>query len=209
MQVTRIEEINKSRSRVYLEQEFAFVLYKGELRRYRIKEGEDLSEKDYEAIMTEVLPKRAKLRAMNLLQKREYTTAQLRTKLKLGGYPEAILEEALEYVASFHYTDDLRYASNYIRCNENLRSRKRIEQDLLGKGIPKEMICEAWTEWEKLGGAQNEEEMIRRLLTKRGYDASAADYVRRQKEAAYLLRKGFSAECIRQVLRDWETLPDF
>jgi len=67
MLVTQVTELSKSRSKVYIDQEFAFVLYKGELRLYHIKEGQQLSEEDYRTIMQEVLPKRAKLRAMNLL----------------------------------------------------------------------------------------------------------------------------------------------
>ena len=77
MKVTRLEELSRSRSRVYIEQEFAFVLYKGELRSYHICEGEELEQSDYEEIINKVLPKRAKLRAMNLLKNREYTVKQL------------------------------------------------------------------------------------------------------------------------------------
>ena len=108
MLVPQVTELSKSRSKVYIDQEFAFVLYKGELRLYHIKEGQQLSEEDYRTIMQEVLPKRAKLRAMNLLQGREYTTAQLRTKLQQGFYPAEIIEQAIAYVAGFHYIDDLR-----------------------------------------------------------------------------------------------------
>ncbi len=203
MLVTRIEELNKTRCKVYIEQEFAFVLYKGELRLYHVREGEMLAEEEYNTIMTKVLPKRAKLRAMNLLQKREYTTAQLRDKLKQGFYPDAVLEEALNYVASFHYIDDLRYATDYIRCNEQSRSRRRIEQDLQRKGVSQDFIKAAWAGWEELEGAQDEDGMIRKLLAKRGYDADTVDYSRRQKEAAFLMRKGFSGESIRRVLRDY------
>ena len=88
MLVTQVTELSKSRSKVYIDQEFAFVLYKGELRLYNIKESEELRPEDYRTIMQEVLPKRAKLRAMNLLQGREYTTSQLRTKLQQGYYPQ-------------------------------------------------------------------------------------------------------------------------
>ena len=135
MRVTRIEELSRSRYKVYVDDSFAFVLYKGELRLYHIKEGEELRTEDYRTIMQEVLPKRAKLRAMNLLQGREYTTSQLRTKLQQGYYPPEIIEQAIEYVAGFHYIDDLRYAVDYITYHENSRSRRRIEQDLQGKGI--------------------------------------------------------------------------
>lgn len=202
MQVTRIEELTKSRSKIYIDGEFAFVLYKGELRIHRVKEGENLTEEAYRAIMEEVLPKRAKLRAMNLLKNREYTTVQLRGKLEQGLYPQTIIEEALDYVASFHYTDDMRYALQYITCHENDRSRRRIEQDLQGKGIDRETIQAAWDTWESNGGEQDEEGMMRRLLEKRGYSPDTADYAERQRQAAFLMRKGFSGESIRRVLRE-------
>ncbi len=88
MKVTRILELSKSRSKVYIDEEFAFVLYKGELRLYHVREGEELSEEDYNKIILEVLPKRAKLRAMNVLMGREETSEELRRKLVSGGYTE-------------------------------------------------------------------------------------------------------------------------
>lgn len=201
MRVTQIVELSKSRSKVYIEQEFAFVLYKGELRLYHVKEGEALSEENYNTIMQEVLPKRAKLRAMNLLKSREYTTAQLRTKLKQGFYPDAVIEEALEYVASFHYTDDLRYAYDFINYNVSKKSRRRIEQDLQNKGIPGDTIERAWSEWQEQGGEQDEQSMIAELLRKKQYDPLSADYKEQQKMYSFLMRKGFAGEQINKALR--------
>ncbi len=43
--------------------------------------------------------------------------------------------------------------------------------------------------------------MIRVLLEKRGYDAEKAEIRERQKTYAFLLRKGFSGETIRKVLK--------
>ena len=97
MRVTKLEELSKSRSKVFIEQEFAFVLYKGELRSYHICEGQEIAQEDYDEIVGKILPKRAKLRAMNLLKSREYTTKQLHDKLKEGCYPEDIIAQALDY----------------------------------------------------------------------------------------------------------------
>ena len=41
MLITQIEELSKSRSRIFIDEEFAFVLYKGELRSFRIRLGEE------------------------------------------------------------------------------------------------------------------------------------------------------------------------
>ena len=201
MKVTRVEEMTKSRSKVFIEQEFAFVLYKGELRLYHICEGADISQTDYEEIMNKVLPKRAKLRAMNLLKNREYTSKQLYDKLKDGCYPEQVIKEALDYVAGYHYTDDLRYAESYITDHEATRSRRRIEQDLRDKGIDRTVLEKAWQQWEQKGGVQDEEAMIRQLLEKRHYDPETADIKEQRKTYGFLLRKGFSADTVCRMLR--------
>ena len=200
MQVTSIEELSKSRSRIFIDGEFAFVLYKGEIRLYHVAVGEELSPEDYQAIMGQVLPKRAKLRAMNLLKSREYTTKQLYDKLKSGDYPEETIKEALDYVKGFHYTDDLRYAVSYIFGHETTRSRRRIEQDLLNKGIDRATLERAWQEWESKGGIQDEQSMIKELLIKRGYAPEQADRKEMQRMGAFLMRRGFSGESVRKAL---------
>lgn len=200
MRVTAVEELSKSRSKVYLDGEFAFVLYRGELRLYHVQEGEELAGEDYSEIMERLLPKRATLRAMNLLKSREYTESRLRSKLKEGLYPEKAIAEALRYVASFHYTDDLRYAVTYITDHECTRSRRRIEQDLIAKGIGRETMERAWAKWEADGGCQDEEAMIEKLLEKRRYDPENADFKEQQRTYSFLLRKGFSAEAVRRAM---------
>lgn len=201
MKVTQIVELSKTRSKVYIEQEFAFVLYKGELRLYHVREGEELSEEDYNRILAEVLPKRAKLRAMNLLMKREYTKEELRRKLKQGYYPEQIIEEALDYVESYRYIDDLRYAVSYITYHEKDKSCRQIDQHLMQKGISKDTQEKAWQEWEEKGGRQDEQAMIEKLLQKRHYEQETADTKERQRTYAFLLRKGFSGEAVRKAMR--------
>ena len=89
MRVTEIAEVSRSRMRISTDEEFTFVLYRGELHRLHIRQGEEIEEDALRAIREEILPKRAKLRAMNLLKNRDYTVRQLRDKLKEGGYPQA------------------------------------------------------------------------------------------------------------------------
>ncbi|MCM1192241.1 MAG: RecX family transcriptional regulator [Butyrivibrio sp.] len=201
MKVTALEDLSRSRSKVYIDGEFAFVLYRGELHRYHLQVGEEIVQEDYDEIRNQVLPKRAKLRAMNLLAKREYTEKQLYDKLKEGFYPPEIIREALDYVAGFHYTDDLRYACGYIADHEDSRSRRRIEQDLIGKGIDRATLERAWAKWEEQGGSQDEAAMIQALLKKRGYDAEYADIRERQKTYAFLIRKGFSGDAVKKALK--------
>jgi regulatory protein len=90
---------------------------------------------------------------------------------------------------------------DYITYHENSRSRRRIEQDLQGKGISSATIEEAWQSWRENGGEQDEQSMIRELLRKKHYDAAEeTDWKERQKIYAFLARKGFSQEAIRKAI---------
>ena len=149
--------------------------------------------------VTEII-KQAKLRGMNLLQGRSYTEHQLREKLKKGLYSEEVIDEAVTYLKSFHYIDDRRYAKDYITYYAESRSRGRIEQDLLKKGISKELIKVVYEE-ELLGELPDEMILIEKLLEKKKYDKDRADYAQRQKIGAFLYRKGFSLDKIEKILK--------
>lgn len=200
MVVTQISEVSKSRCKVYIDQEFAFVLYKGELRLYKLAEGKEIAQKTYDELMNIVLPKRAKLRAMNLLQKRSYTEKQLRDKLKEGFYPEKIMDEAIEYVKSFHYVDDYQYAVDYITCYETRKSRKKLEMELTMKGVSKSVIADSFREWENRGGTQDEVAMIQELLEKKHYSPEC-DMKEKNRIYAFLLRRGFSIEKVQEAMK--------
>ena len=146
MTVTRIEELSRSRCKIYLEDSFAFVLYKGELRLFGVREQEELSEESYREIMQEVLPKRATLRCMNLLQSRAYTESKLRSKLKEGGYPQESIDSAIAYVKSYHYVDDLQFAKDYIVNQAGKKSKRVLEQDLIARGVSRNEIEAAFAE---------------------------------------------------------------
>ena len=114
MIVTKVEPLSKTKYKIYLNHQFAFVLYKGELRSYKISDGRELSEEELDEIREKILLKRAKKRAMHLLEDMDRSEAGLREKLKAGLYPEDLIEAAVTYVKSFGYLNDVRYAENFI-----------------------------------------------------------------------------------------------
>ena len=200
MIVTQITGITKGRFRIYIEEKPAFVLYRGEVRRLGIREGEPLSEESLREIEEEILPTRAKRRAMNLLQNRDYTEAGLREKLRNGDYPESCIEEAVAYVKSYGYVDDCRYAGDFITYNLDRKSRTRMEQDLMRKGLSKDTIRTVFEELEEQGTSQDEGAMIRRLQEKKKYDPQTATGQEKQRMYAFLYRRGFLAEVISRAL---------
>ncbi len=200
MTVTGIEEINNKKIRVFIDNEFAFVLYKGELRLYGIREGEEIGEEEYLEITGKILPKRAKLRSMNLLKSRAYTEKQLRDKLVQGEYGENIIEEAIAYVRSYGYIDDRKYAEDFISCHMADRSRKKIEMDLYRRGIDRKITEEIMEQMEEEGEGPDEFLSAPKLLKKKNFDPNTAGNKEKQKMSAFLYRKGFNMDIIRRVL---------
>ncbi len=205
MIVTDISELDKKRSKIYIDNEFAFVLYKGELRDFGIRQGADLTTEHYDEIINVLLPKRATKRAMNLLQKKDYTEHKLREKLREGLYPEASVDAAIEYVKSFKYLDDERYVRDYITYHMELRSRNRIIQDLAGKGISKDLCLRIMDELYEDESNDVESEQIQKLLVKKHYDMDM-DYKEKQKIMAFLLRRGYSMESIRRNMDAFDSV---
>ena len=210
MIVTGIEEQTKTKFKVYLDGTFAFVLYKGELKRFGIKQGEDLTQENYEKIQNEVLLKRAKKRAMHLLEDMDRTESALRKKLKAGQYPENAISGAIEYVRSFGYLDDARYAENFVMSRKDskskreikaLLSQKRVSGFISQKGVSDDLICLAF---EQCYSEDSEEEAIRRILRKKKVDPERMEEQEYQKILGYLARKGFRYEVIRHVISDYD-----
>lgn len=197
MQVTKVEAITKTKFRVEVDEEFAFVLYKGELKRFGIEETAEITEEVYEKIRREVVLKRAKLRALHLLTDMARTEKNLKEKLKLSQYPEDITEEAMDYVRSFGYLNDEKYAENYIESRKESKSRKELYAALLQKGVSPEKIEHAL---EVCYEGTGETEAIRKLIAKRCADLSCATEEELHKLYGYLARKGFRYEEIRSVL---------
>ena len=83
---------------------------------------------------------------MYLLQRQERTEKQLRDKLQQSGYPMECIEQAISYVKSYHYIDDYRYASVYIRYHQEKESRQKLVFKLIMRGINREVIERALEE---------------------------------------------------------------
>ena len=198
MIVTGLESVTKTKFKVYLDEQFAFVLYKGELSRYGIREGCELSQDLIDCIKQEVLLKRAKLRAMHLLNAMDRTESQLRLKLKQNLYPEDVIEKAMQYVKSFGYVEDQGYAERFIHSRQQSKSKREIYAALSQKGVSREQIDLAM---ETCYEETDELDAIRRIAEKRHFSPEESTEIEKKRLYDYLLRKGFRSDEIRQVIQ--------
>ena len=138
-----------------------------------------------------------------MLERMDRTEQQLREKLKSSDYPEEVIEEAIEYVKSFHYLDDERYAENFTRYKKENMSRQQIKQKLMLKGVSKDIIKNAIEEEYDV----DESIHIRNILEKKHFSYETADEGEFRRVYGYLLRRGFRSNDILKEMKytgaDW------
>lgn len=141
--------------------------------------------------------RRAKHRALHILERSDRTEQELRSRLEKN-YVEEAVEEAIAYVKEYHYIDDKRYAVNYLSSRGRVKSRRQVEQELLyKKGISREVLEEARLEAEP----QDEREQIRRWMEKKRIQPETADRDELRKFYLFLMRRGFRSEDILSEIR--------
>ncbi len=197
MQIEQIVPLDKKRSRVCLDNGMVFALYKGEIRALALQEGQEVSAALYQEIYSGILLKRAKRRMLYLLGQMDRTEAQIRQKLQQGGYPEGIIEEAIAYAMDAHYLDDARYARNYVRSQQEKKSREQMRMSLYRKGIRRELAEQA-LESEYI--LEDEQELILKWVQKKNYPGETASLKEKRRIYQFLMRKGFHMDDILHVL---------
>ncbi|WP_097015616.1 regulatory protein RecX [Anaerocolumna aminovalerica] len=196
MIVTKLEELEKTKVKVYIDGEFHFLLYRKDIKIYKLQENEQISDKVYEEIIENTVLRRAKQKAMAILKYMDRSEQELRQKLKQADYTETIIEAAIEYVKKFHYLDDERYAMNYIRFKKNTKSKRQLQTELSQKGIRKEYIDLAFQE-----EYDDEELAIQKAVSKKTSDVDSLSQEEKMKLASSLYRKGFKMDLIQKYTK--------
>ncbi|GAA4653376.1 hypothetical protein GCM10023142_05140 [Anaerocolumna aminovalerica] len=196
MIVTKLEELEKAKVKVYIDGEFHFLLYRKDIKIYKLQENEQISDKVYEEIIENTVLRRAKQKAMAILKYMDRSEQELRQKLKQADYTETIIEAAIEYVKKFHYLDDERYAMNYIRFKKNTKSKRQLQTELSQKGIRKEYIDLAFQE-----EYDDEELAIQKAVSKKTSDVDSLSQEEKMKLASSLYRKGFKMDLIQKYTK--------
>lgn len=195
--VKEIEAVGKGRYRVQFDTGVTCLLYRKEMSSFSIEKGKKITAQQYQELLEEVVGKRAKKRALHLLEQMDRTEKQLRDKLLANEYPQSCIDGAIAYVKGFHYLDDSRYASNYVRFSQEKMSRVQMKQKLMQKGIASSVIADAIEE----GYVADEMEQIMALLQKRKFVPEEADEKEFQRTYQYVMRRGFKSSDILKAMK--------
>ncbi|MBR3173589.1 MAG: regulatory protein RecX [Eubacterium sp.] len=196
MLVTKLEPFG-SRVKIYINNDFAFVLYKGEISKYGLKEGQEIPSNTYSVIMNKLFD-RGKERALYMLDKSYKTKRYVMDKLKAGLYPESIIDKVVSFLEEINLINDLRYAEMYIDYKRGSKSKKQIVQDLYVKGVDKKLIDQAFEESDF-----SDTESLKKYIEKRKNKYDLGDRKDIQKFYSYLVSKGYSYGDVKDALRDY------
>lgn len=197
MYISKIEKDNKKRYRIYGEESFLFTLYAGELKRYNISEGMNIDNNIIDYIFTDVIHKRAKSRALFLLDRKPYSENMMRRKLLSNGYPDSIVDDVVSFLVRYNYLNDYEYTLMYIRSCSGKKSKKQIIYNLMNKGIDKEIIINAMDD-ENLAFSENN--CLEKQFRKYVLDKDISDPKVKQKVFRHFYGKGFSIDSINRLL---------
>lgn len=196
MTITKLLPISKGRVKVYIDGEYYFALYARERYRYKVEENTEMEESVVEEILSKVILKRAKSKAMNLLQNQDRSIKDIRDHLRRADYRDDVIDQVILFLEEYHYVDDLRYARQYIFFKNDSRSRGEIRMKLKQKGVTEEVIDQAFAEMES--ELTSEEEVLDELFQKKisKMDLAAMEAKDWDRIYRFFLRKGFSSSDI-------------
>ncbi|GHU63844.1 regulatory protein RecX [Clostridia bacterium] len=199
MWIEKVEQIKKNQYKIFLDSGQIFCVNGKEKKRFHLEENQELSDLDYQEIVSELLEKKAKVKVITLLAKQDYTEKELRNKLLSAFYPEQVIQKLLMEMKQRGYVDDLRYAQHYIEQKSSKMSKLKLQIQLRNKGIEKEIFSSLLEE-------QNidEAEQIKKYIESKFRNVSLQDRKEKYKVYQFFARKGYSSEEIFRVLEEVE-----
>lgn len=139
--------------------------------------------------------------SLRLLSYRARSVAEIRKRLTASGLAPEAVESQVASLERAGYLDDVLFARAWIdeRVRTKKYGRRRIESELLGKGVGRETfgpeldaVCSE---------AEEEQRAVSLLESKEGSSLSASGVAERRRLHELLVRRGFSASAASRALR--------
>lgn len=163
------------------------------------KDGEEISEEQYQQLTDAIYYKKALDKCYDLLSRRDHSIKELKTKL-LRTVDEVNADKAIDKMIEYGYLNDEKYAENlvkYLSQSKNMSSYF-IKQEMYKRGISSEIVADLFEEIE-IDNIHSVEELI---LSKYKNKINSDDGIK--KVISSLMRKGFSYYDIRKAFENIE-----
>ena len=189
-----------ARMNIEIDGKFAFGLHVDIVLAHYLSAGDELSAEQIESLQQEDEVKKAITAALNLISFRPRASGELQRKLREKGYAAEAAEAAIQRMLDLGYLNDADFADRWIenRQEHKPRSRRMLQQELMQKGIDRDLIQEALEETaiDEFGDALE-------LAHKKAGSMSGVDQATRHRRlSGFLGRRGYGYDVIRKVLEE-------
>ncbi|MBR1752459.1 MAG: RecX family transcriptional regulator [Ruminococcus sp.] len=193
--ITDISDFKGNVVRIDLDDREPLFIYREVAYSYNLQKGMSLPDAAIEQIRNDHDYKKARERALYLMDYSDNTYMTLFKKLRKN-YNEDICYRVCDDLAEVGIINDKRFAENYARklIEVKLLGRYRAVQEMRDKGIPKNAMIEALRPYEDTERERLKELIEKKYLKKLDYE----DHNR--KLTAALVRKGYRFDDIKAVL---------
>ncbi|AIQ36433.1 RecX family transcriptional regulator [Paenibacillus sp. FSL R5-0345] len=199
LEITKVERQKKSDHRYIIHfGAYNMTVHEDVMIKYRMITGNSFMKADLEEIVVADERQRAYVEGLRYLERKPRTAMEMTRRLRQKEIGETIIAEVVQRLQQERLLDDPLYAKQWAeqRITNQRKGKMWIRQELREKGIDKSLISEA------LENISPEQELESALQTGRKkwnlIRGEAAD--KRRKTGAFLMRRGFSGDMVRQVI---------
>ncbi|AIQ75010.1 RecX family transcriptional regulator [Paenibacillus odorifer] len=199
LEITKVERQKKSDHRYIIHfGAYNMTVHEDVMIKYRMITGNSFMKADLEEIVVADERQRAYVEGLRYLERKPRTAMEMTRRLRQKEIGETIIAEVVQRLQQERFLDDPLYAKQWAeqRIANQRKGKMWIRQELREKGIDKTLISEA------LENITPEQELESALETGRKkwnlIRGDASD--KRRKTGAFLMRRGFSGDMVRQVI---------
>jgi regulatory protein len=190
------QKYNGERYNVYIDSKFSFSASDEDIIKYSLTEEMNIESKELESLIKKCEETKAYSYALNLLSIKDYTSKDIKTKLKLKQYSDQTIQSVLSRLEFYDFVNDGKYVKKYIDYSLNIKKtgKNKILFDLQNKGIKSSDIQSIEIDEDiQYSNAYN---LALKKIKSISNNTKIEDKVFR-----YLLSKGYDFDLIRKVLR--------
>ncbi|MEK5417562.1 RecX family transcriptional regulator [Paenibacillus odorifer] len=199
LEITKVERQKKSDHRYIIHfGAYNMTVHEDVMIKYRMITGNSFMKADLLEIVVADERQRAYVEGLRYLERKPRTAMEMTRRLRQKEIGETIIAEVVQRLQEERLLDDPLYAKQWAeqRIANQRKGKMWIRQELREKGIDKTLISEA------LENITPEQELESALETGRKkwnlIRGEASD--KRRKTGAFLMRRGFSGDMVRQVI---------
>ncbi len=198
----KVQKKNPNRVSIYLDEEFAFGVSR--IVAAWLHVGQVLSDEKIAELQDQETNEAALQKALNLLSYRPQSEAEIRQKMKKGGFDPDVITKVLDRLRETGLVRDESFAREWVENRSALRprSRKMLAYELRQKGVAEEAIEQA------LETSSEDEDLAFQAATRYAHKLTGVDWQEfHRRLMSFLARRGFSYETTNTVVRQvWQGL---